>query len=152
MNWRPWKIGDKNVIRPSLMYNGFLAFGCLVLGIALMLPEAGKIEGAVFMGIFLLFSAAVIMAAHLPGCTGIWLDEKGFLTRDMYKSERYEWSEVGPFTLRRRLLGSGVEFPYQPTEEATPQARNLPRGMGGSGWKLAQFMNERRLQALADKN
>jgi hypothetical protein len=92
------------------------------------------------------------MAAHLPGCTGIWLDDEGFLTRDMYKTERYKWSEVGTFVLRRRMLGSGVEFPYQPTEDAVPEARHLPRGMGRSGWRLAQFMNERRDQALADKN
>jgi hypothetical protein len=152
MNWRPWKINGTDTVRPSLMYNGFLALGCLVLGIALFRAEAAKVEGAVFMGIFLLFSAAVIMAAHLPGCTGIWLDKDGFLARDMYKSERYEWSQVGPFMLRRRMLGSGVEFPYRPSEDADPQARHLPRGMGGSSWKLVQFMNERRNQALADEN
>lgn len=152
MRWWPWKMGDADTVRPSLMYNGFLALGCLILGIALFRAEAAKIEGAIFMGIFLIFSAAVIMAAHLPGCTGIWLDKDGFLARDMYKSERYEWSQVGPFAPRRRMLGSGVEFPYQPTEDATPEARNLPRGMGAASYKLAQFMNERRSQALADKN
>jgi len=152
MNLRPWRLDDTDTIRPSLIYNGFLALGCLVLAIALFRAESAKIEGAVFMAIFLFFSAAVIMAAHLPGCTGIWLDKDGFVTRDMYKSERYLWSEVGPFALRRRMLGSGVEFPYIPSGDGKPATRSLPRGLGRTGWKLVRFMNERRSQALADGN
>lgn len=141
---------DSNTIRPSLMYNGFLALGCVLLAVALFRAEAAKVEGAIFMAIFLLLSAGVIMSAHLPGCTGVWLDDEGFLTRDMYKSERYKWSEVGPFSLRRRLFGAGVEFAYTPPGATQPEARSLPRGLGGSGWRVARFMNERRARALGE--
>ena len=149
MSMLSWRIGASDTIRPSLIHNGTLALGCLVLGVALFRVESAKIEGALFMALFLVASAAVIMAAHLPGCTGIWLDSDGFLTRDMYKSERYRWSEVGPFTIRRRLLGTTVEFPYTAPGESQPQIRNLPRGLGRSGWRLVRFMNERRDKALA---
>jgi hypothetical protein len=149
MSLLPWRKGESDVIRPSLMHNGFLALGCLILGIALFRVDTAKIEGALFMAIFLLLSAAVIMAAHLPGCTGVWLDDDGFLTRDMFKTERYRWTEVGPFTLRRRLFGSTVDFPYMPPGETMPQQRSLPRGMGRSGWRLVRRMNERRERALA---
>jgi len=149
MNILPWRMGDSDTIRPSLVYNGSLALGCLILAIGLFGVESAKIEGALFMAIFLLLSAAVIMASHLPGCTGIWLDKEGFLTRDMYKAERYRWTEVGSFTIRRRLLGSTVEFTYTPAGETVPQMRSLPRGLGRSGWRIVRFMNERRNQALA---
>jgi hypothetical protein len=142
------KPGDPDVIRPSLAQNGFLALGCLILGVALLREEAAKLEGALFMGIFLMLSAGVIMATHLPGCTGVWLDDEGFLVRDMYKSERYRWSEVGPFMVRRRLFGTGVEFAYTPPGETAPQARSLPRGLGRSGWRIVQLMNQRRERAL----
>lgn len=145
----PRRIGDEDVIRPSLMHNGFLALGCLVLAIALFRMDSAKVEGPILMAIFLLVSAAVIMSAHLPGSTGIWLDEDGFLTRDMYKSERFRWGEVGPFSIRRRLLGTGVEFAYTPPGESMPQTRSLPRGMGRSAWRLVRLMNERRNRALA---
>lgn len=149
MSITPWRAGDGNTIRPSLLHNGFLALGCLFLAVALFVAEDAKIEGAFFLAIFLIFSAGVIMMAHLPGSTGIWLDEDGFTARDMYKSERYRWSEVGPFMLRRKLLGKSIEFPYQPPGETRPQARSLPRGLGRSGWRLMRFMNERREAALA---
>ena len=142
------KPGDPDVIRPSLAHNGFLALGCLILGVALFRAEGAKIEGALFMGIFLLLSAGVIMITHLPGCTGVWLDDGGFLVRDMYKSERYRWSEVGPFMVRRRLFGTGVEFAYTPPGETAPQVRSLPRGLGRSGWRIVQLMNQRRERAL----
>jgi hypothetical protein len=152
MSLLPWRNDEPDVIRPSLMHNGFLALGCLVLGVALFAMENAKIEGALFMALFLLASAAVIMATHLPGCTGIWLDDDGFLTRNMYKAERYRWTEVGPFTIRRRLLGSTVDFPYTPPGEDTPQSRSLPYGMGLPGWRIARRMNERRNRALASEN
>ena len=138
---------DADTIRPSLLHNGFLALGCLLLGVALLRAEAADVDGATLMAGFLLLSAAVIMATHLPGCTGIWLDDEGFLLRDMYKSERYRWSEVGPFVVRRRLIGSAVEFAYTPSGETAPQTRALPRGLGGSGWKIAERMNRRRERA-----
>ena len=149
MSTLPWQKEDSDVIRPSLVHNGSLALACLVLGIALFTTDNAKIEGALFMAIFLVASAAVIMATHLPGCTGIWLDDDGFMTRNMYKAERYRWTEVGPFSIRRRLMGSTVDFPYTPPGETEPQARSLPHGMGRSGYRLAQRMNERRNRALA---
>lgn len=149
MNLQPWWKSEADVIRPSLVHNGFLALGCLGLGIALIVADNAKIQGAMLLGFFLLASAAVIMAAHLPGCTGIWLDDDGFLMRDMYKTERYRWTEIGPFTLRRRLFGATVDFPLNDSGETIPQQRSLPRGMGRSGWRLMRYMNERRERALA---
>jgi hypothetical protein len=138
---------DPDVIRPSLLHNGLLALGCLAMGIGLLRVEDPAIRGAVAMGIFLLFCAAVIMAVHLPGCTGVWLDDDGFLVRDMYRSERYRWSEVGPFVLRRRVLGSGIDFAYTPPGGSVSETRSLPRGLVGSGRKIAQRMNQRRERA-----
>jgi hypothetical protein len=138
-----------DTIRPSLLHNGVLALGCLVMGVVLLRMDDAKVEGAVYLAAFLVFCAAVIMATHLPGCTGIWLDDDGFLARDMYKSERYRWSEVGPFVPRRRLLGSGVEFLHTPPGKTAGETRSLPRGLGGSGWKIAERMNRRRERALA---
>jgi hypothetical protein len=143
------RMGGADTIRPSLIHNGSLALGCFGLGIALFMVDSAKIEGAMFMALFLILSAAVIMAVHLPGCTGIWLDDDGFLVRDMYKSGRYAWSEVGPFNYRRRMMGASVEFAYTPPGETVPQMRSLPRGLGRSGWRLMQVMNERRNKAIA---
>jgi hypothetical protein len=138
---------DSDTIRPSLLHNGSLGLGCLFLAVMLFRTDTATMEGALYMAIFLVISAGVILATHLPGCTGVWLDDEGFLMRDMYRSERYRWSEVGPFAVRRRLFGSGVEFPYTPPGETYPQSRSLPRGLGRSGWTIARMMNERRERA-----
>jgi len=148
MSVLPWRKDGPEAIRPSLMHNGFLALGCAGLAIALFRMDSAKVEGAVIFGIFLLLSAAVIMSAHLPGCTGIWFDREGFLTRDMYKSERYRWPEVGPFSIRRRLLSTTVDFLYTPAGGGDPETRSLPRGLGRSALRLARRMNERRERAL----
>lgn len=138
---------DADVIRPSLSHNGLLALGCLAAGIGLLRMENAEAEGATIMAVFLLLSAAVIMATHLPGCTGVWLDDDGFRTCEVYRCERYRWSEVGPFVARRRLLGTGVDFAYTPRGETAAQTRSLPRGLGGSGTKIAERMNRRRDRA-----
>ena len=134
--------GETEVIRPSLLHNGFLALGCLILAVALFRLDPADIQGAYYMGAFLLFSALVIMTTHLPGATGIWIDREGFLLRDMYKSERYRWDEVGPFIVRRRLFGKGIEFSYQPLDGGPLETRSLPRGLGGAPWKVAKRMND----------
>jgi hypothetical protein len=149
MSVLPWRKDESDTIRPSLIHNGSLALGCAALAVALFATANAKIEGALLLAIFLMLSAAVIMSAHLPGCTGIWFDDEGFLTRDIYRSERYRWSEIGPFSIRRRLLGTQVDFAYTPPGEAMPQTRTLPRGMGRSAVRLARRMNERRERALA---
>jgi hypothetical protein len=141
--------GESNTIRPSRLHDGLLALGCLIMGIGLLRVEDATVEGAAYMGAFLLFCAAVVMATHLPGCTGVWLDDDGFLVRDLYKSRRYRWVEVGPFVVRRRLLGFGVDFPYTPPGKTTAETCSLPRGLGGSGWKIAERMNRRRERASA---
>lgn len=145
-------VDDSDTIRPSLVQDGFLALGCVILGIGLLRMEGEDFEGATLVAAFVLVGAAVIMATHLPGCTGIWLDGEGFLMREMYKSERFRWSEVGPFMVRRRLLGLGVDFSYTPTGETVPVMRSLPRGLGDSGWKIALRMNGRRERAVATGN
>lgn len=145
-------VDDSDTIRPSLLQDGFLALGCLILGIGLLRMDAEDFEGAVLVAAFVLVGAVVIMAAHLPGCTGIWLDGEGFLVREMYRSERYRWSEVGPFMVRRRMLGLGVDFSYMPTGETVPVMRSLPRGLGDSGWKIALRMNGRRERAVGTGN
>ncbi len=139
---------DSNEIRPSLAYNGILALGCLIMAVILFRTGPMKVEGAGLMAIFLVLSAGVIMATHLPGCTGIWFDKDGFLMREMYRSERYRWAEIGPFIVRRRALGSSVDFPFTLPGETMPETRSLPRGLGRSAWKLARMMNERRARAV----
>ena len=136
--------GEADVIRPSLLHGGLLALGCVLLALAALRES----EAATVMAVLLLCGAAVLMAVHLPGCTGIWIDTDGFLVRDMYRSERYRWPEVGPFAVRRRLLGSAVEFAYMPPGGAVSEARTLPRTLGGSGWKIAERMNRHRERAM----
>lgn len=139
---------DRDTIRPSLMYNGVLGVGCLVFAAILLRTGPEKIEGAGLMAIFLVLSAGVILATHLPGCTGVWLDDDGFLVRNMYRSERYRWAEVGLFAVRRHLLGSTVDFPYTPPGETLPETRSLPVGLGRPGRKIARIMNDRRAHAV----
>ena len=141
---------DPDIIRPSLMYNGTLAAGCLLFAVLVLRTGTAKIEGAGLMAIFLVLSAGVILATHLPGCTGVWFDDDGFLIRDMYRSERYRWAEVGLFTVRRRVVGSSVDFPYTAPDGTYAETRSLPRGLGRSGWKLARMMNDRRTHAVGD--
>ena len=148
MNGLPWRQDDPDVIRPSLLYNGFLAAGCLVLAAAMFGADGGSYDSALVMILFLVFSAAVLLASHLPGSTGVWLDNDGFETRELYKSERFRWSEVGPFTTRRRLLGTMVEFALIDSDARLPEAKQLPRGLGRSARKLMRLMNERRDRAL----
>ncbi|MEM9683188.1 MAG: hypothetical protein AAF942_07975 [Pseudomonadota bacterium] len=152
MNGLPWQQEDPDVIRPSLLYNGFLAGGCLILAVAMFGAEAGSYDSALFMVLFLLFSAGVLLASHLPGSTGVWLDDDGFETRELYKSERFRWADVGPFTVRRRLLGTMVEFALIDPDAKLPEAKQLPRGLGRSAWKLMRLMNERRDRALGTEN
>jgi len=149
MNRFPWHLGKDDTIRPSLLQNGLLALGCLLIAVALFRgDDSAKMDGALLMALFLVLSAAVVLAVHLPGCTGIWLDDEGFLTRDMYKTERYRWSEVGPFSVRRRMLGTSVEFAFTQPGETMPQIRHLPRGLGRSPVRIARFMNEWRDRVL----
>jgi len=140
---------DGDTLRPSLAFNSTLALGCLVFAAILFRTDPAEAKAAFLWAIFLVFSAAVILATHLPGCTGVWLDDDGFTVRDMYKSTRYRWSEVGSFVMRRRLLGTEVEFPYSPPDGGPTQARHLPRALNRPGWKIALMMNRRRERALA---
>ncbi len=134
--------GETEVIRPSVLHNGFLALGCVLAAAVMFKVDPARVQGAVYMGGFLVFGALVIMSSHLPGSTGIWVDRDGFLVRDMYKSERYRWDEVGPFIIRRKLIGKGIEFAYQPADGGLPQVRLLPRGLGGAPWQIAKRMND----------
>ena len=140
---------DGDTLRPSLVFNGTLALGCLLFAAILFRTDPAEAKAAFLWAIFLVFSAAVILATHLPGCTGVWLDDDGFTVRDMYKSTRYRWSEVGGFVMRRRLLGTEVEFPYSSPDGGPTQARHLPRTLNRAGWKIAAMMNRRRERALA---
>ena len=63
---------DPNTIRPSLAYNGILALSCLIMAVILFRSGPMNVKGAGLLAIFLVLSAGVIMATHLPGCTGIW--------------------------------------------------------------------------------
>ena len=140
--------GETEVIGASWLHNGFLALGCLILAAALFRMEPGKVQGAIYMAGFLVIGAGVILSAQLPGCTGVWLDRDGFLVRDMYKSYRYGWDEVGPFIIRRRLFGKGIEFAYTPKDGGRIESRALPRGVGRSPWTVAKKMNDWREWAL----
>ena len=139
--------GEVEELKPSWLHNGFLALGCLILAGAMfgLDPETNK--GAIYMGAFLIFSALVILATHLPGATGVWIDRDGFLVREMYKTDRYSWDEVGPFITRRKLLGKAIEFPYAPADGGNVQARSLPRGLTGSVFSVAKKMNDWRAWA-----
>lgn len=136
-----------DLIKPSWVQNGFLALGCLILAFGLFRLDPDKVEGSLYMSIFMVFGAVVLMSSHLPGSTGVWLDRDGFLVREMYKSERYRWDEVGPFIVRRKLLGKSIEFPYTPAGEELPKVRSLPRAIGASAWSVAQKMNDWRAWA-----
>jgi len=134
--------GETEVIRPSVLHNGFLALGCVLGAGVLFTLDPGKVQGAVYMGGFFLFGALVIMSSHLPGSTGVWVDRDGFLVRDMYKSERYRWDQVGHFFIRKKLFGKGIEFAYQPADGGPLEVRLLPRGLGGAPWQIAKRMND----------
>ncbi len=134
--------GETEVILPSVLQNGFLALGCLLAAGIMFRVDPAQVEAAVYMGGFFVFGAFVIMAVHLPGSTGIWIDRDGFLIRDMYKAERYDWDKVGPFIISRKLFGRGIEFAYRPAEGEPLQVRSLPRGLGGKPRHLAKRMND----------
>ena len=141
---------ETDVIRPSLLHNGFMALGCAIMAGAMFRAGAESIEGATYLGIFLSLGATMFLASHLPGCTGIWLDRDGFLVRDLYSSRRYEWNEVSIFDVRRKLLGRGIDFAYRPADADRPEARSLPRGVGGSVWTVAKKMNDWRARATGE--
>ena len=142
--------GETEFIKPSVVQNGFLALGCLVLAVGLFRLDPEKVEGSIYMAGFMVFGALVLMSAHLPGSTGIWLDRDGFLVRDMYKTERYRWDEVGPFIIRRKMIGKSIEFPYRPAGADLPKPRILPRSIGKSAWAVTQKMNDWRTWATGD--
>jgi hypothetical protein len=133
---------ETEIIGPSWLNNGFMALGCVILAVALFRLDAEVVKGAPWMAAFLIFGALVILSAHLPGATGVWLDREGFLVRDMYKSTQYRWDEVGPFMVRRKMLGKAVEFSYRSADSDRMETRGLPRGVGGSVWSLAKKMND----------
>ena len=134
--------GETEVIRPSVLHNGFLAFGCVLAAAIMFKLDPAKVQGSMYMGGFLFFGALIIMTPHLPGSTGIWVDRDGFLVRDMYTSERYRWDEVGPFIINRKIFGKGIEFAYQPPDGGLPQVRQLPRSLGGAPQHVAKCMND----------
>jgi hypothetical protein len=134
--------GETEVIRPSVLHNGFLAFGCVLAAAIMFKLDPAKVQGSMYMGGFLFFGALIIMTPHLPGSTGIWIDRDGFLVRDMYKSERYRWDEVGRFIVNRKIFGKGIEFAYQPPDGGLPQVRQLPRSLGGAPQHVAKRMND----------
>jgi len=141
---------ETDVIRPSLLHNGFMALGCAIMAGAMFRAGAQSIEGATYLGIFLSLGATMFLVSHLPGSTGIWLDRDGFLIRDLYSSRRYEWNEVGIFDVRRKMLGRGIDFAYRPLDADRPEARSLPRGVGSSVWAVAKTMNDWRARATGE--
>jgi len=141
---------ETDVIRPSLLHNGFMALGCAIMAGAMFRAGSQSIEGATYLGIFLSLGATMFLVSHLPGSTGVWLDRDGFLIRDLYSSRRYEWSEVGIFDVRRKMLGRGIDFAYRPLDADRPEARSLPRGIGSSVWAVAKTMNDWRARATGE--
>jgi len=144
------ELPETDVIRPSLLHNGFMALGCAIMAGAMFRAGAQSIEGATYLGIFLSLGATMFLVSHLPGCTGVWLDRDGFLVRDLYSSRRYEWHEVGIFDVRRKMLGRGIDFAYRPLGADRAEARSLPRGVGGSVWTVAKKMNDWRVRATGE--
>lgn len=136
--------GGTEVIGPSWLHNGVMAAGCLMLAYFMFRLGVAQMKGAYWMSAFMVFSAFVFLAVHLPGATGIWIDRDGFVVRDMYRTERFEWEGVGPFMVRRKLLGKAIDFTYVSPDRDRVESRSLPRGLAGSIWMLAKRMNDLR--------
>lgn len=139
--------GETEVIGASWLQNGAMATGCLLLAFIMFRLGLADMKGAYWMSAFMVFSAAVFLAAQLPGATGVWIDRDGFLLREMYRTERFDWQAVGAFTVRRKLLGKAVEFTYQSPESGRVENRTMPRGLTGSIWTVAKRMNDWRAWA-----
>lgn len=139
--------GETEVIGPSWLHNGVMAVGCLALAFVMFRLGVAQMKGAYWMSAFMVFSAAVFLAAHLPGATGVWIDREGFLVREMYRAERFEWERVSAFMVRRKLLGKAIEFTYDSPRSGRVEGRTLPRGLAGSLWGVAKRMNDWRAWA-----
>jgi len=133
---------ETEVIGPSWLHNGVMALGCLALAFFMFRLGEAQMRGAYWMAAFMAFSAFVFLAAHLPGATGVWIDRDGFLTREMYQTERFEWARTGAFMVRRKLLGKMIEFTYDSPASGRMETRTLPRGLAGSLWVNAKRMND----------
>ena len=138
---------ETEVIGPSWLHNGVMATGCLILAFVMFRLGLAQMKGAYWMSAFMTFSAFVFLAAHLPGATGVWIDRDGFLIREMYRTERFSWEAVGPFMVRRKLLGKAVDFTYESPESGRVESRAMPRGIAGSIWMVAKRMNDWRAWA-----
>jgi len=134
--------GERETIGPSWLHNGIMAAGCLVLAFVMFRLGEAQMRGAYWMSAFMVLSAFVFLAAHLPGATGVWIDRDGFLLREMYRAERFEWDRVGAFMVRRKLLGKAIEFTYDSPVSGRIESRTMPRGLAGSLWGVAKRMND----------
>lgn len=140
---------DGLTIAPSLVGNAGTGIACILLAFGLFRARAA-VEDVWLLSLFLVLGGVVFLAAHLPGATGLWLDREGFEMREMYKARRFQWQEVGVFTVRRKLIGTAIVFAYTPRAGGTPEEVSLPRGVGYSIAGVARTMNDWRARAVGE--
>ena len=138
------------VIRPSLGRNAVYAVTAVVMaGIFLELARSGQTSPlpAILGAIVLVIGAATLLSAHLPDASYLRLTPEGFEIREFRKSTYYRWTEVSPFGLRRRVLGTAIEFAVFPPDGSKPESRTLPAGYTVPVRQLIQTMSEWRQRA-----
>jgi hypothetical protein len=144
--------GESTVeIKPSLARSVIYAITAVAMSVAfLQLARTGEtsLVPAILGALVLFVGAAVLLAAHLPGGSLLRLTQDGFEIREFRNSTVYRWTDVSPFGLRRRMLGTSIEFADLAAEGGKPQVRTLPSGYTISIHRLLQLMNEWRDRAL----
>jgi hypothetical protein len=143
--------GPSLEIRPSLGRN--IVYSVTAVAVAAVVIDMGwsgetSALPAFLAGFVLLAGAGVVLAAHLPGASGLYLTSEGFEVHELYNVKACRWEDVGPFTLKRRLVGKAVEFSHAAGENGRPEIRTLPGNYAISPYRLLQVMNEWRDRAI----
>ncbi len=137
-------------LRPSRLRGAVLAAVSALLAVGFVkigLESEGPAYPAFLAAALFAGGSVLSLIALRSDASAIRLTRDGFEVRELHAVERYRWADVGPFAVRRRLLGKAVEFSHRPPD-GRPRTRTLPGGYRISVFRLAQVMNEWRERAV----
>ena len=133
------------IVRPSLPRNLLFSVTCVSFGVLLILmAHEGRTDifPAYLVALLMTAGSAVLLGSHLPNASFLRLTREGVEIRELFKSRYYNWSDVGQFAMRRRLLGSSIAFMYLDPDTEIPLEQAVPAGYTLSSHKLLETMNE----------